>query len=381
MRKKLRLGVVVILSVLLLLIVSAWVWIDLLLPRLAWISFIGGERTIRTSTLPLSLKWTWNSADSIFKPPRVNGQIALVQTGADLVALDSLSGQELWRVPTGCSLPLLLASKKDVVVFASAGCSELMAVSAKEGRTLWRFTPTLSGASHLRSIWISGDKLIVATTPSPTEIKAYRLLDGTPLWKSDATLPGSGLGLIIPSDRELDIFIGAEIDILDTETGTLREQLKQPAGILRLSGDRGFFSYEGGVQAVDWRTDQEIWRFDLSCARIQRSFPIFSLSDSRAYAEACQKLYALDPETGQLLWQRGSNSRPVADVVTIGDTGYVMSGDGSIIAFEVDSGKDEGILQTTPAILGPGSGDKGLSTDGNRLFATFGDNKIYAFGK
>lgn len=132
--------------------------------------------------------------------------------------------------------------------------------------------------------------------------------------------------------------------------------------------------FNSSLLVKDVDTGNRVWQFN-------KRPNFFNVIGDRVYVSSdCCALHALEFSTGQLLWERPLPLLTGSEVVTVGDTGFVMLVDGSILAFDTASGADRGKLETTPHSVGMNVPDRGLGTDGTSLYATFGQNKVFAFG-
>jgi outer membrane protein assembly factor BamB len=146
-----------------------------------------------------------------------------------LVAIDRLSGTELWRVrlPYVGSGVLIWATpvvyQNLVIVHTLSG--RTYAIDRTTQKVAWEFTIT---APYLIST-IAGAALygdIVYVDGGDQQIHALRARDGTVIWS--APFPGSSGDDMLVTDRRIIFPNGAELIILDRETGSTVAITSQP---------------------------------------------------------------------------------------------------------------------------------------------------------
>ncbi len=359
-----------------------WTW--LIAPRLGWISFIGPERTIVDAALPLRLRWTFNASNPIRNAPRVIGHTIILGTGGSLISVSSDTGQQLWRADTGSSKPFLLGWHNDVLFFPSQNYRQLTAADLMDGKPVWTLSPDILSKRQVRYVFVNGESAFVVAAPHPTILAAYSPIDGKFLWKSPDSLPSTGFQNAITVGEEIYLFIGNDLYIFNAKTGALEKKIldqfeEYPTAIV---GEDVLLVYDGGLKSQSLETGQVHWQFDQQCSPYSKfTFQLMVVNNQGYGSGGCNELSAIDLQTGQALWRRRLSARPVSNAVVLGGIGYVILEDASILAFDLNSGASVGELHTTLPALNPFLDEKGLDTDGTNLYATFGDNKLFAFGK
>jgi outer membrane protein assembly factor BamB len=106
----------------------------------------------------------WGYAES----PLVDGDRLICTPGgtkATVVALDKLTGKEIWRCPAGDS-----AGYSSIVISNAAGVKQYVqltsggtiGVDAKDGKLLWRYKKTNSGVANIPTPIVLGDRILTA---------------------------------------------------------------------------------------------------------------------------------------------------------------------------------------------------------------------------
>lgn len=364
---------------------SLCIVLALLFPSLTRVISFYTERTIVSSTLAYTLRWTFQAPDDILDPPEVINGLVFIHVPGSIVAVETATGQERWRTWARGISYLRVGANDDIVVLPSQNDREFLAINQHDGALLWSQAPPLSEPGRIWSLLVAENKVYIGSKPSPTEVRAYELQDGKLLWATHEPFRASSLQTMKLWDDELYVFIGNDLYVLDPETGALKRELLRKfgdGGGLIFDGQNVYLSYEGGLLAKDAQTGNTRWRFERECARQEKAVFFPTKVGRLVYAgRACQILVALDAMTGTPVWESTLTADTKCDVTAIGNTGYVILGDGAVIAFDLDSGQEVGRLQTNPRSVNPFLDQKGLATDGESLFITLGDKKLFAFGK
>ena len=116
--------------------------------------------------------------------PLATDQITCFGDGHEIVALDTLTGEELWRA---AGVPDTLASYAPVVagdmIFAGPGDGRLYAMSASSGAIKWQVDGRANW-QYLRQIHVDGDVLVAGTYKE--KLYGLAVADGSPLWSFNA---------------------------------------------------------------------------------------------------------------------------------------------------------------------------------------------------
>jgi outer membrane protein assembly factor BamB len=261
------------------------------------------------------------------------------------------------------------------------------AINLRTGESLWTRSAVGDGAgifaTTIRALKVDQSNVYIETGREPV-ISAFNLQNGTLRWKFEAP-PSTGFVSLQGQNGKLYVFVSSDLYILDAPTGQVEKHIVGQfgdGGAPIVSGQNVYLSYLGGLTAKDAQTGKLRWQFEPSCTSASINALRPTIIGNRVYAgSSCRMLYALDSSSGRLLWQKALSADSVPNLVAIGPVAYVMLRDGTLDAFDLNTGADAGKLETTPPSVANGLFTEGLATDGNSLFVTFGDRQLFAFGE
>lgn len=336
------------------------------------------ERMIEQSTLPLPYKWSYTAATKIHGHPVAVAGLILLRTDDSVIALKTETGERSWIVPAPAfaSLSPDIAIQGNVLLVVSDRGSKVLAFDVRDGTVLWSQEP-FGSLGKISTVATDNQRTYVGLVRAGVPIRAYDLQSGEPIWDNDLLVPsGYSVAAMEINNNELYAVVGNDLFILDSRTGTLKKTITgfYQGNNIQLVNHVALTWFNSTLLVKDVESGNRIWQFN-------KRPHFFNVIGDRVYVSSnCCALHALQLSTGQLLWERPLPLLTGSEVVTIGNTGYVMMEDGSILAFDTESGADRGKLETTPHSVGINVPDRGLGTDGTSLYATFGDNKVFAFG-
>ncbi|NNC31923.1 PQQ-binding-like beta-propeller repeat protein [Longimicrobium terrae] len=269
-------------------------------------------------------------------------------------AYDLNTGALLWRTarPAGRPLNLVVAAGR---VFVPA--SEIFALDARTGAELWRVTPDSLGRVEAAV----DDRAFYVGTDSRRVI-AYDVATGRMLWSEEVLASGPYYASVDAIITHGDTVYASVLEYLnqsgglkrgwmmalDRNTGRvlwryLNERVNEPhdagnhavAGRMLLINDLN----GGAMIGVDRFTGREVWRRVGPLDRLG-AWDTFKVVDGIAYVASNDTfLYALDPETGRIIWRTSvdasaSSSAVCGDKVFAGARGLHMASraDGRILA-------------------------------------------------
>jgi outer membrane protein assembly factor BamB len=225
-------------------------------------------------------------------------------------------------------------------VLVGALDGEVIAISAEDGRALWR-----SGVSSEVLAPPAGDGDTVVVRTGDGRLYGLAVADGQRHWTFDRAVPTLSLrGVSQPVVAEGRVYAGLDtgkLVALELDSGRVlwEEAVSTPGGrselerLVDLDADPVLadgvlyaVSYGGQVVALDAATGKLKWRQDLA------SYSGLAVTDNRVFASDREgRLWALDRDNGAVLWQQDGLkhrrlTRPVAHggLVAVGDfEGYV----------------------------------------------------------
>lgn len=342
-------------------------------------SFPRVQRTIARSSLPLTLKWDYDAGAPIRRQPGVVGNLVLIKTDTLIIALDAQTGKKVWEASarTDDLPPDPFRWHSEVLAFTSDFRINVNAVSLRNGKLIWSQSWENVFDGQISEIALD-DKAVYVARGRPTKIRAHRLEDGTVIWNSES-LDASAWKLSV-KDNQLLVFNGADLHILDTETGIVTKNVKRKfvadlSQYTVVAESDVYQSNYGTTLARSVDTGEVRWQ-------VMGTLRFFTVIDNLVYASSEQgNFVAIDKVNGRVSWRQRFEPESVSYAVRIGNVGYVMLHNGVILGFDLDAGTEVGRIETNTSLVSPFLYGQGLDTNGEMLFATFGDNKLFAFAK
>ena len=266
----------------------------------------GGVRAIDTASGAL----VWSAADVSGSVVATENAILVRNSDGTLWRLDSVNGNERWRVETvpGELAPVLLD----------------------------------------RTALVAGDGIV-----------AVDLLTGRTLWSSGSESPAITRPV---TDGEIAVVAEASgaLRCLSARTGeTLwtRQFARPLAAAPALDGERVYVgTLERAFVALSRKDGREQWRWRLGADVRER--PVL-LDKTVVFASHENVLYGLGRGNGHLIWRAAFRTRPFAPPVVLGTAIVVASRDGSLYSFAASDGNGIGKqvasaeLAATPLAVGP----------------------------
>lgn len=334
------------------------------------------ERTFVSSTTGLGLKWNFIAPKHIRTPPLYLKNRVAIGTDSEMEGIESGSGIIVWNVPGVLAGEMSASPNRETLAFASNGSDDPMTVDAETGFVLWRRNGSVA------SLAVDSERVYVGRNRSDAEpVDAFRVEDGRGVWEAAKGVPQhAGAHYLFAQEDGLFSFISNNLYVFDKESGQVIRSHDHflPGDSPRVDDvkmveNQVYMWYKSNLRVKDVNAGRVIWDADVTPW-------VYDIIGPRVIVGSSNMLTALDNATGEILWQKALASKPISDPVATGETGYMILDNASIIAFDLETGEDRGIIETSPALVNPEGFSKGLATDGKVLFATFGDNSLFAFG-
>lgn len=406
-------AVVIILGLLLTLAVVCAIATPIFLPYVRWMLGDCAEwrqpHEIISNTLPLAVKWKYETEDSMPFQPHIADGIVFIKTSSSscslsrsskskLIALDAASGKNLWETDFTGMLddiaPVVLRGTAAITVDAE---QSVRGLDKDTGQFLWEFKldkydgPILGLASDEQNIFVAAgidDQSVYALDPQ----------SGAVLWTQNK-FPSRSIMNILVNNGRLVALLHKNIFLLDLQTGNIISQYDADLSTVqsRFAHDENtiFLNPLEGISAVDLKTGETKWLFTPDCiqdksknegpARSGRYFlfPPTPIGDSVYTTGGCRVVFALDKETGSPKWaydNMGLSS--ISQVAPMNGLGYVMFSDWSIRAIDLLTGQEKGRLEThTEKPANWAAGMQGFATSKDMLYFSMGDRTVYALGQ
>ncbi|HPQ81880.1 MAG TPA: PQQ-binding-like beta-propeller repeat protein [bacterium] len=260
-------------------------------------------------------------------------------TKANVYALDAATGEERWRAKLDTEVlaePLISGGR--VIIADMSG--RLYALDRSTGGQIWHTPPADQGIGfsvRRASSPVEGGGLIIVGTQSGGVI-AYRSSDGSVAWSKQI------------SDRQTQVndvdskplVIGGRVYVTSAE-GTMAAMDISSGDILWIADAGGvndpilhegkiYASGGGVISAVDPETGAIFWQQDLETPEIS------SPAGGERYVAVVttmDKLFIVDSEKGDILFDRYIRKGSFGDPVTEGDGLYLLSNSGALYGFKI----------------------------------------------
>ncbi len=260
-----------------------------------------------------------------------NERLYLGDVDGKFICLNAETGDELWTFETLAPINSSANFHGDNVIFGSQD-SKLYALNADSGETVWE----LSTGDQIRcSITVAGDNAFVAGCDGALHI--------------------------------IDLNCGEETGSvsIDAPTGST------PA----VAGDLLYVGSEGaGFFAINLTEQKEAWFFEpapgvgiRSSAAVNEEHVIFGAQN--------QMVYALEPATGEKIWETSVTSKVDSSPVIVGDRVFVGGLDGRLYSLDIS----DGMILTETGFEGGFTGSPAVAFE--RLVIATDRGVVYCLGR
>lgn len=307
----------------------------------------------RSLKLPLTVRWTFTTKESVVSSPAVaKGMAYIGSRDGTLYCVDASTGALNWRLRTKDRIESSPAVADGMVVIGSQD-GMVYCADAGSGAREWTYA---TGAAIRAASCIADDTVFAATRGG--DLIALSLRGGEPKWRftAQADILASpaitGEWLVFGSWDRM-------IRCLHVETGEERwafDSGGEVSGAPAIVGDRVFCPSDSGlIYALDLSSGEELWRQEL--VPPVRSSPALA-EGAVITGDASGRLTALSAETGEKAWERELGEEISSSPAVVGDLVLVGCVDGSFRALELTAGEEKWKEKTaygiysSPAIAG-----------------------------
>ncbi len=333
------------------------------------------ERMVVSNTLPLQLKWKYKLDLLLGSPLSVqDGQIIVWQANI-LSALDAETGREEWNLHRQDDFDFVTAVGQN-----SIACSdpmlphgEMSVLSGATGQLKWK-----NQIDIVYSFAIGDGRLYAGWFGHAT---AYNLEDGTLKWDMTEGLP-IHTGITVYYDAgKVYVITYNHLFVLNAQDGRVLRSFDYSTTRLEVVSDETVFGVSSAnVIATDAQSGATRWIKQVT--PLDGYLPPTLLQGTLYVLTWGGELMALDANTGELEWVAEDVQQAFSNVVEFNGIGYVLSKDGRLYGFDVATGRQIGVLTTSPDIaarIGGAPAIPSLAVVGNTLAVTFGDSYVYGF--
>ncbi len=316
------------------------------------------------------LLWTFTADDEVRASPLCErGVVFFGAYDTNMYALNSKSGDFLWKVPTKAGICSSASLSGDMVVVGSED-NYMYALDARRGATLWTYR---TGAPVRSSPRIYKDMVFVGSDDQ--NIYALQADTGQVSWKYRTWnfVRSSGAfarGLVFMGSSDGNLYA------LDTLNGTLKWKLHTLGAIIStplvVRNNVIVGSMDNYIYAVDADTGFTSWRYE--CQRSVSSSP--AVAGERVLVGSSDGyLYCLDAHSGRLIWNFDTGSQITSSprISMAHDAVFFGAGNNYVYSLDISSGDIRWKYKTRGPVVSSPSIDDGIVYVGSL------DRKLYAF--
>jgi len=339
--------------------------------------------SVATGVLNTAPIWTFRTTDRITSSPVGDdkGQV-YIRTLNSVIALDALSGLQLWSAESPSNFPLsikpyvfgeyLLVPEKD---------SRVATFSTATGQLIWRSPLIDTVLTHPTAIEIeaiSFSESLVYVARFDWSLIAYRLTDGEKIW--EANTAGRANPYLASDKKTVYLGLGSLLKAYDSKTGTLlwQQDIDGYIGPMRINGNVLYVSDEANpsLLAIDLSTREVLWRkyynqineFEIGC---------ISLINDAIYIGA-EELIAIYQNDGTVIWSSPKLGR-LECPVNLGDYLFVRNTGTTLFAFKRETGQKVGELRVEENTTMKHEPDRGPAVVYELLLVPTNNNLVAAY--
>lgn len=292
-------------------------------------------------------RWERQGSNDIKWTPAVDSKSVYVYLNeGEMHALDVRTGESRWRLGFEVT-PLEIDRSVLVDDVLYIGTPYVWAIDTASGNILWKATPEEQAPTGLA---VSDDRVFIA---SRGVAEALDVADGSQIWRSEYE-EAMWSPLTIGDDIYLPLAPPAEIWALSTETGELRwktQITKEPRESIATSPivtDEGIIAadHKGTVAALSDDDGSVQWRYSLDGD--MDDHPV--ACGETLYIPTDGDMVALSTSTGEVQWRTEVGELPNSPAI-VGDRLLVTTEGGRVLAL----GSERGFLERWGAELGAGT--------------------------
>jgi len=342
---------------------------------------------------PLRLLWSYQAEGDLTLPLlytqglvisnyRIQGTSRVVY-----IVVQADTGSLMWQYETDGSV----GGSEDLVRIVAdqlilAGNERVEAVELRNGRQSW----VSKGYNAIVSIATSDGAVFVA---SKNEVTALDVATGETKWRN-TTMPGYSFRVFYDERTDRVLVTSDTFYVLDAQTGHILSATEN-------KGDWTPADCFNELQIHEGRLYCETIVFDGATGKLMTMTEILTedylwfppiISGTMYVRTLTGAVAAMNIDTMGLKWEyrpaaqsNNKSAEVISKVVVVGAHGYAIADDATLRAFDLDTGKEVGWWQA-PYVADWRSRDyifaiiPAVAPDGQHLYATFGDQTLYAFG-
>ena len=328
-----------------------------------------------------TVQWEYQTGSPLLASPAVAGGMVFLPTGdGRLVALTQDTGAEVWTHNVTGPLNITPVVVDDMVVIGQRD-GMVVALNKSTGAIRWSFQG--KGAIIGSPVVLDG---VVYTGTAAHMIYALDARTGDLRWKKEVdnwivASPVVHQGILVVATQ------GGELYLIDVSNGTMRYQVDVRSGVdtaATIVGDTAYVTTRvGSIVAFDYREKDvafrkmyrriwfQLWIWNMVSPPPGTAGVIWAknlhdpliadaaAADGRLFVSSISgAIYALDQETGEILWSVKGLPRAYSSPLVSGDTVIQAASDGTIYGFDAATGEErwrfslDATIATSPVLAG-----------------------------
>lgn len=343
-----------------------------------WPLFRGDSHSsgVAASSLPdkLDLLWRYRVEDGGFEttPAVVDGVVYVGDFDGKLHAVDAKSGEKKWEFAGELGF---VASPSVYIghVYIGDLDGKFYCINAKSGKKVWDFATEAqidSSANFYKENVLIGSQdatLYCRNAATGKEVWSFTIDDQircTPTVVDNRCFLAGCDGKLHIIDLDKGKSIG---DVaIDSPTGTT------PA----VRGQRVYFgTHAGDFFCIDWKNAKTVWTWQDKAKPSEFRSSAAVGKDHIIVGDRGRRLFALNPDTGEQLWEFPTKKNVDSSPVIVGERVFFGSGDGVLYALHIDTGKEQWKYEAGGGFIGSPAVAEG------KLFIASEDGVLYCFGE
>jgi len=282
-----------------------------------------------------------------------------------LQALDAATGKSVWRTPYPAPFEMFAATArhregpKSTPTFANGriftfGMSSIVtAFDAATGRQLWQKPkPAQQPMFHTAmSPIVDGDRVIIHVGgPGDTGLVAYDVATGAERWKWQGDSPAYGSPIIatLAGTRQIVVFTNQFLVGISAADGQLlwRRPFTTPSNttsqtpiihkdaVIQAGRENGFTAFRV-VRDNNAYSTENMWKTDEVSVHMSNSVVIDNVLYGLSHLNSGQ-YFALDLDSGQVLWKSDPRQAENAAIVKAGSTLFMLQSDAKLLVMKAN---------------------------------------------
>jgi outer membrane protein assembly factor BamB len=282
-----------------------------------------------------------------------------------LQALDAANGRSVWRTAYAAPFEMFAATAKhgpgpkstptfaNGRIFTFGMTSVVTAFDAATGRQLWQKPmPKKQPMFHTgQSPVVDGDRVIIHVGgPDDAGLAAYNVATGAEQWKWTGDSPAYGSPIVteLAGTRQVILFTNSKMVGVNTAKGQLlwERPFTTPSNttaqtpviykdvVIQAGRENGITAFRVVKDGTRYSTEN-MWRTDEASVHMSNTVVIDSVLYGLSHLNSGQ-YFALDLESGQVLWKSAGRQAENAAIVKAGTTLFMLQNDAQLLVLKAN---------------------------------------------